>query len=89
MITEPTDLWQEYSDKYEEPAHHIAALLGASIVTLDIRARLLFPLWDSGIRTVGQLLEQYKKGLSSIRNIGDVAYAELEKIMRVAGLIED
>lgn len=77
-----------YFEKYEEPAHHVAALMGASIVTLDIRPRTLFPLWDSGIRTVGQLVGQFKRGLH-VRGIGDEARAELGKIMRLSGLVEE
>lgn len=86
MITEPSDQRQAYLDKYEEPAHHIAALLGASVVTLDIRPRLLYPLADAGIKTVADLLRLYRSGLRSVRNIGALAAQEIEQILNRADL---
>lgn len=87
MITEPSDQRQAYLDKYEEPAHHIAALLGASVVTLDIRPRLLYPLADAGVKTVADLLRLYRSGLRSVRNIGALASQEIEQILNRADLI--
>lgn len=87
MIAGPSDPRQAYIDKYEEPAHHIAALLGASVVTLDIRPRLLYPLADAGVKTVADLLRLYRFGLISIRNIGVSAATEIEKILSRADLI--
>lgn len=87
MITEPTDTRQVYTDKYEEPAHHISALLGASVITLDIRPRLLFPLDRSGVKTVADLLRLYRSGLRAVPNIGELAAAEIEEILRRTDLI--
>lgn len=87
MITEPIDPRQAYFDKYEEPAHHIAALMGASIVTLDLRPRLLYPLADVGVKTVGDLIGLYHAGLRNVRNIGVGAAAEIERILTFADLI--
>lgn len=87
MITEPTDPRQAYIDKYEEPSHHIAALMGASIVTLDIRPRLLYPLADAGVKTVGDLIGLYRAGLRNVRNIGIGAAAEIERVLIFADLI--
>lgn len=87
MIAEPIDPRQEYFDKYEEPAHHIAALLSANIITLDIRPRLLYPLADAGVKTVADLLWLYRSGLMRIRNIGVSAAAEIEQILSRADLI--
>ncbi len=87
MITEPTDSRQAYIDKYEEPSHHMAALMGASIVTLDLRPRLLYPLADAGVKTVGDLIGLYRAGLRNVRNIGTAAAAEIERILIFADLI--
>lgn len=87
MITVPIDPRQEYFDKYEEPAHHIAALLSANIITLDIRPRLLYPLADAGVKTVADLLRLYRSGLRSVRNIGALAAQEIEQILNRADLI--
>lgn len=87
MITEPTDPRQAYIDKYEEPAHHIATLLGASVITLDIRPRLLFPLDRARVKTVADLLCLYRSGLRVVPNIGESAAAEIEQILSRADLI--
>lgn len=87
MITEPTDPRQAYTDRYEEPAHHIAALLGASVFTLDIRPRLLFPLDRAGVKTVADLLRLHRSGLRVVPNIGASASAEIEQILSRADLI--
>ena len=87
MITEPIDPRQAYFDKYEEPAHHVAALLSANIITLDIRPRLLYPLADAGVKTVADLLRLHHSGLLAVRNIGVSAAAEIEQILSRAGLI--
>lgn len=86
MITEPTDPRQAYTDRYEEPAHHIAALLGASVITLDIRPRLLFPLDRAGVKTVADLLRLHRSGLRAVPNIGASASAEIEQILSRADL---
>ena len=87
MITEPTDSYQYYIDKYEEPLHHLTALLRASVVTLDIRPRLLYPLADAGVRTVGDLVRLYRVGLRSVPQIGVTAEAEIRQILTRADLI--
>lgn len=78
-----------YIEKYEEPARHIEALIGASIVTLDIRPRLLYPLADAGIRTVGELIEWQRRGLTGIRQIGEGASVEVEALLNQAGLLDE
>ena len=87
MTTAPTDLHRYYIDKYEEPWHHLSALLGASVVSLDIPARLLYPLADAGVKTVADLLRVYRSGLRTVRNIGATAAAEIERILNLADLI--
>lgn len=86
MITAPTDPQQYYFDRYDEPRQHIDALLNASVITLDIRPRLLFPLWRAGVRTVGDLLRMYRTGLRKIRNIGVGSAADIERILNIADL---
>lgn len=87
MITEPTDPRQAYIDKYEEPSHHMAALMGAPIVTLDLQPRLLYPLADAGVKTVGDLIGLYRAGLRKVRSIGVVAAAEIKRQLMMADLI--
>ena len=86
MITAPTDS-QDYFDKYDEPRHHITALLGASVVTLDIPTRILYPLADAGVKTVADLLQLYHQGLRTVRNIGVTAAYEIERILSRADLL--
>lgn len=87
MITEPIDPRQAYIDRYEEPSHHMAALMGASIVTLDLRPRLLYPLADARVKTIGDLIGLYRAGLRNVRNIGVGAAAEIERVLTFADLI--
>lgn len=87
MITKSIDPRQEYIDRYEEPVHHMAALLSANIITLDIRPRLLYPLANAGVKTVADLLRFYSSGLVMIRRIGVSAAAEIEQILSRADLI--
>ena len=88
MITAPTDSQEYYFDKYDEPRHHITALLGASVVTLDIPTRILYPLADAGVKTVADLLQLYHQGLRTVRNIGVTAAYEIEQILRRADVID-
>lgn len=81
MITTPIDPRQSYFDKYEEPRHHITALLEAHIITLDIPTRILYPLADAGVKTVADLLRLRRSGLRTVRNIGVTAAHEIEKIL--------
>lgn len=87
MIATPIVPRQKYIDKYEEPRHHLTALLEAHIITLDLPTRILFPLADSGVKTVVDLLRLQRSGLRSIRNIGVTAAAKVEKILSRADLI--
>lgn len=87
MIQFPANERDKYIDKYEEPSHHIDTLLRASIITLDIRPRMLYPLWDAGIRTVADLLCLYREGLKRIHSIGIRAEVEIEGILTKADLI--
>lgn len=87
MFTTPPELYADYKAKYEEPANHIEALLRASIVTLDLLPRLLYPLGDNGIKTVGDLLEQYRRGLKNVPQIGVSAALEIERVLTLNGLI--
>ena len=87
MVTTPTNPLQHYIDKYEEPRHHATALLGASVVTLDLPARILYPLADAGVKTVADLLQLHRSGLRTVRNIGVMGAGEIEKVLRGADLL--
>lgn len=77
-----------YLDKYEEPERHLEALAKASVITLDLPPRLLFPLWKAGIRTVGQLIYASQNKLEIIPQIGSVAAIEIKRILISLGLID-
>ena len=86
MFATPEDTRKEYIEKYEEPQHHVNALLGASIITLDIRPRLLFPLDRAGVKKVGDLLKHYRSGFAGVYSFGAGAAKEIENIIITAGL---
>lgn len=88
MIETPEDSHWEYYDKYEEPRHHMEALMSASVVTLDLSARLLYPLAGAGVRTVADLVRLHRSGLRSVYNIGAGAEAEIGRILEAASLID-
>lgn len=88
MIETPEDPHWEYYDKYEEPRHHMEALMSASVVTLDLSARLLYPLAGAGVRTVADLVRLHRSGLRSVYNIGEGAEAEIGRILADTGLID-
>ena len=87
MIKTPEDIHEEYYEKYEEPRLHIEALMTASVVTLDLSARLLYPLAGAGVTTVADLVRLHRSGLRSVRNIGEGAEAEVGRILADADLI--
>lgn len=87
MITTVTTTQDYYFDKYEEPQRHLAALLGASIVTLDFRLQILYLLADAEVRTVADLLRLRRSGLRNARNIGAAVAAEVEQVLTRYDLI--
>ena len=89
MFTEPKNDLNEYLEKYDELNKHIELLKSASIVTLDFRNRLLFPLEKAGIKTASDLLTFYRTGkLKKILQIGRGAFAEIEQKLKEYGLLE-
>lgn len=89
MFTEPNNDLNEYLEKYDELNKHIELLKSASIVTLDFRNRLLFPLEKAGIKTASDLLTFYRTGkLKKILQIGRGAFAEIEQKLKEYGLLE-
>lgn len=80
------DGYDEYKEKYEEPELHIKALLDANIITLDLRPRLLYPLDKHGIKTVRQLLAEYKNEFANVPQIGIKAIKEIENILSFSDL---
>lgn len=87
MFATPQDHITEYSAKYEEPAMHYEALKRAHIITLDINPRELFPLCESGVITVADLIRAQRAGLTKIRQIGTSAARKVEKKLKQADLL--
>lgn len=88
MFTEPNNDLNEYLEKYDELNKHIELLKSASIVTLDFRNRLLFPLEKAGIKTVNDLLTFRRDGrLKRILQIGKGAFKEIEERLKSYDLI--
>ena len=76
--------------KYEEPELHVAALLDASICTLDLNNRILYPLADYGVKTIRDLLQHLRRrprGLKSIPNVGDLAISAIEHALLMGDLL--
>lgn len=86
MITTAEESYKAYADKYEEPRHHMEALLSASVMTMSIRPRLLYPLDDAGVRTVEDLIRLNISGLMEVPQIGVGAAQEIKGMLSRAGL---
>ena len=86
MFATPSRFQEDYSAKYDEPRHHVEALLNAKIITLYIKPRILYPLDKIGIKTIKQLLELYQKGFKKVPQIGYGAQWELKKILNFHSL---
>ena len=73
-------------DKYDEPRLHMERLMKAHLVEFDISIRILCPLEDAGIRTIGDLVKQTKKGLRKIKLLGKTSVDTLEQFLSYYGL---
>lgn len=73
-------------DKYDEPRLHMERLLRAHLVEFDLSIRILCPLEDAGIRTLGDLVKQTKKGLRKIDQLGKISVDKLESFLAYHGL---
>ena len=56
------------------------------ISVLGLSKRAHSRLQESGIRTIGELMKALDKGLKRIRSVGDVAYDEIVRQVRKAGI---
>lgn len=73
-------------DKYDEPRLHMERLMKVRLVEFDISIRILCPLESAGIRTLGDLVKQTKKGLRKINQLGKTSVEFLEKFLEYHGL---
>lgn len=90
MKTEQIDTLQAFIEKYEEPRLHEEAILSAPLFTMEVGIRVLIPLWDSGVRTIGDVLRLYRSGrLCKIHMIGKGQAEKIERFLIMAGLIEE
>ncbi|MBD5204532.1 MAG: hypothetical protein HDS82_06685 [Bacteroidales bacterium] len=68
-------------DKYDEPRLHMERLMKAPLVDFDISIRILIPLDEAGIRTLGDLTRQTKEGLRKINLLGKLSIDKLESFL--------
>lgn len=68
-------------DKYDEPRLHMERLLKAHLVEFDLSIRILIPLEDAGIITLGDLTRQTKKSLREIKSLGRISVEKLERFL--------
>lgn len=76
----------------EEPAEPEDEVVEVPIEELDLSVRVFNSLKRTGITTVGEVLELYKKGddaLLSIRNFGAKSLKELKEKLQSNGFLED
>lgn len=84
MIEKPT-INSEF-DKYDEPRLHMERLLKVRLVEFDLSLRILCPLESAGIKTLGDLTKQTKKGLRKIHQLGKISVETLENFLAYHGL---
>lgn len=68
-------------DKYDEPRLHMERLLQAKLVEFDLSLRILIPLENAGIRTLGDLVKQTPQSLMKIRSLGKRSVDKLQKFL--------
>lgn len=73
-------------DKYDEPRLHMECLLKAHLVEFDFSLKLLLPLEEAGIRTLGDLVKQSRKSLQKIPQVGRISIDHLEALLHRLGL---
>ena len=64
-------------DKYDEPRLHMERLMRVRLFDFDLPIRILIPLDDAGIRTLGDLTKQTKKSLLKIKSLGRISVEKL------------
>lgn len=73
-------------DKYDEMRLHMAKLFSASIIDFDIPMRIAIPLDNAGIRRIGDLVRLDRKGLLTVKRLGEKGADEVERILERFGL---
>lgn len=68
-------------DKYDEPRLHMERLMRIRLIEFDLSPRIVYPLDDVGIRTLGDLTHLTRDSLKRIRNIGESAIRTIEDFL--------
>ena len=84
MYSQPTP--DTTFDKYDEMRLHMEQLFKASIVDIGLPMRIVYPLGDAGIRTLGDLVRKNRKWLLGVNRIGEKAVDEIIKCIERFGL---
>lgn len=84
MIATPTT--DDSLDKYDEPRLHMERLMKARLIEFDLSLRLLIPLEDAGIKTLGDLVKQTRQSLHAIHQIGSTKIEHLATFLHSQGL---
>ena len=80
MFSSPSIPESEF-DKYDEPRIHMERLLKARLFDFDLSLRILIPLENAGIRTLGDLVKHSRASLLKIRQLGVLSVDTLEKML--------
>lgn len=76
----------ENFDKYDEYRLHMETLMKAHLVEFDLSLRILIPLENAGIRTLGDLSKHSKESLRKINQLGRLSVERLDALMKQLGL---
>ena len=69
-------------EKYEEPRIHMERLMKVKLVEFDLSLRILIPLEDAGIKTIGDLIKKTRKDLLNISQLGKTKVDKLESFLK-------
>ena len=72
-------------DKYDEPRLHIERLLKVHLLEFGLSLRILCPLEDAGIITLGDFVNKSAKDLLKIKMLGSVSVEKIEKFLEYHG----
>lgn len=67
--------------KYDEPRIHMDRLMKAKLVEFDLSLRILIPLEDAGIKTLGDLTKRTRKDLLNISQLGKTKVEKIESFL--------
>lgn len=68
-------------DKYDEPRLHMERLLKTRLIEFDLSTRILFPLEDAGIHTLGDLTKHSVDSLLRIPMLGKGRVAQISSFL--------